>query len=165
MSIEEDLRVLLSTYPVGDYLIETIEISHSLFTQTFYFTREPLGITAFIEGGIETDFVGANIEIRLNSTKSDLDQNFSFTFSDLDNALDDQLDLIPLNNTEKIVLKYRSFIASDLSEPAQGPINLEALTVNQEKGVFTIAAGAPQLNWNKTGIIYNYDDFPMLRAL
>lgn len=165
MAIEDELRVLLATYPVGEYLIDTIELSHSLFSKTYYLTRELAGIIANIEGGAAKAFIGSNIEITLNSTKSDLDQNFSFTIQDLENVLDDELENIPLDNTEDIVLTYRGFISSDLSEPAEGPIALETIGVSQEKGRFTIAAGAPQLNWNKTGVIYSYDDWPMLRAI
>lgn len=165
MSLEDQLREILSTYPAGEYLIDTIEISHSLFSQTYYLTREPLGITATLETAATVDFTGANIEIALNSTKSDLDQNFSFTFSDIENVLDDELDRIPLDNDEKIAMVYRGYISTDLSAPAQGPIRLEVITVSQEKGVFTVEAGAPQLNWSETGIIYNYVDFPTLRAL
>lgn len=165
MTLEEDLRVLLNTYPSGEYMIDTIEVSHPLFSKTYYFTREPLGITATLEDSQLVDFEGINMDIKLNSTKSDLDQNFSFTIPDLDNTLDDELDNIPLDNNDKIVVKYRVYINTNLSGPAQGPILLEALTVSQEKGIFTISAGAPQLNWNKTGIIYDYNTFPMLRAL
>ena len=165
MTLEDELRVLLNTYPVGEYMIETIEISHSLFSKVYYLTREPAGITATLENASIVEFIGTNIDIKLNSTKSDLDQNFSFSMPDLSNTLDDELDRIPLSDSEQITVKYRIYISSDLSGPAQGPINLEALSVSQEKGVFTIAAGAPQLNWNKTGIIYDYDTFPMLRAL
>lgn len=165
MTVEEKLRELLTTYPIGQYSIDTIEISHSLFSQTYYFTREPLGITATLETAVEVDFTGANIEIQLNSRKSDLDQNFSFTFSDIENQLDDELDRIPFDDSEKISMVYRGYLNTDLTEPAQGPVNLEVITVSQEKGGFTVEAGAPQLNWSETGIIYNYVDFPTLRAL
>jgi len=165
MSIEDDLRELLVTYPSGDYMIEAIEISHSLFSQTYYLTIEPLGITATLETAATVDFTGTNIEITRNSTKSDLDQNYSFTIPDLDNVLDDEMGRIPFSDSEDISVKYRAYLASDLTEPAMGPVNLQVVGVNQEKGVFTITAGAPQLNWNKTGIIYDYDTWPMLRAL
>jgi len=165
MALEDDLRVLLNTYPAGEYMIETIEISHPLFSKVYYLTREPAGIIATLEDMQVVNFVGTNIDIKLNSTKSDLDQNFSFTMPDLNNELDDELDRIPLDDSDKIVIKYRVYINTDLSGPAQGPVLLEALSVSQEKGIFTISAGAPQLNWNKTGIIYDYDTFPMLRAL
>lgn len=165
MTTEEKLRVLLTTYPQGDYIIETIEISHSKFNQVFRFTREPDGVNAWIETGATVFFEGANFEPKLNSTKSDLDQNFSFTISDIENQLDDNLELIPLDDDEKISIIYRAYNASDLSGIGDGPYRLEAINVAQEKGIFTVTAGAPQLNWSKTGIIYDYDTFPMLRAL
>ena len=165
MSTKEKLRVLLTTYPQGDYIIETIEISHSLFNQVFRFTREPDGINAWIETGQTVFFEGTNFDLRLNSTKSDLDQNIGITISDIENKLDDNLDLIPLDNDEKISVIYRAYNASDLTGIGDGPYRLEAVNVAQEKGLFTVTAGAPQLNWSKTGIIYDYDTFPMLRAL
>jgi len=165
MSVEDDLREYLTSYNAGIVYFETIEIYHPLFSKKYYLTREPLGITATLENGQQVDFEGANIEIALNSTKSDLDQNFSFSFSDIENALDDELDRIPFDDTTKITMAYRAFLSSNLTEPAQGPVALEVITVSQEKGVFTVEAGAPQLNWSKTGITYNYQDFPTLRAL
>ena len=120
MSLEDDLRVLLSTYPVGEYSIDTLEISHPLFSKVYYLTPEPLGITATLEAAQVVDFMGVNIGIDRNSTKSDLDQNFSFTLPDLTNELDDELDRIPLDNTDNIIVKYRVYINTDLSGPAQG---------------------------------------------
>lgn len=168
MTTEEKLKILLATYPKGKHLIDTLEISHSLFTQIFYFTREPFGVTASIpdgEGGFEeVDFVGVNFEPVLNQRKSDLDSDFTFTLADPDNQIDDELDLIPLDNTEKIVVTYRSYNSDDLSEAGETH-RLEVLNVSQEKGVFTISCGVPQLNWQQTGIIYSYDVFKPLRAL
>ena len=64
MTLEEELRVLLSTYPAGEYMIETIEVSHPLFSKIYYFTREPLGITAALETLQVVDFDGINIDIK-----------------------------------------------------------------------------------------------------
>lgn len=170
MTIQEDkLRELYTTYPAGKYQVDTLEISHSLFTERFFFTREPFGLTDVtitnVGGGTEqVDFVGANFEPVLNQKKSDLDSNFAFTLADPENRLDDELDLIPLDNTEKISVVYRSYNSDDLT--GEGELfRLEVLNVNQQKGVFTIDCGVPQLNWQQTGIRYEYDVFPMLRAL
>ncbi len=167
MTTEEKLRELLASYPKGKYQIDTLEISHSLFTQTFYFTREPEGITATItnlnETTEEVDFVGTNFEPVLNERKSDLNSDFAFTLADPDNLLDDQLDLIPLNDEEPILVIYRVYNSDDFSK--EGEIHrLEVLNVNQDKAVFTIETGVPQLNWQSTGIIYDYDTFSPLRA-
>lgn len=158
MTQREDLRVLLNTYEQGDYIIETVEILG------YAFTKEPGGILATLENGRERYFEPANFQSNLNSQKADLDQNFSFTFSDVDNLLDDELDKIPLDSGS-FTLTYRTYNSFDLSEPSDGPYLLSVIDVSQELGVFTIQAAAPQLNWSETGEIYSFDVFPMLLAL
>ncbi len=71
MSVEDDLREYLTSYNAGIVYFETIEIYHPLFSKKYYLTREPLGITATLENGQQVFFEGANIEIALNSTKSE----------------------------------------------------------------------------------------------
>jgi len=164
MTAAEKLRIILTTYPKGIYTIDTLEITHSLFTERFLFTREPSGITATLETGEVVNFIGINIEYELNQKRADLDANFSFTMADPDNLLDDQLDLIPFDNTEPILTSYRAYNSDDLLEPS-AIYHLQVLNVSQKKGLFTIECGAQQLNWSATGKIYDYDTFPMLRAL
>lgn len=164
MSTADKLKALLVSYPRGEYQIDTLTISHSLMSQTYYLTREPEGITATLEDTTVINFEGAQIELKLNQTKEDLDQNFQFTFPDLENILDDELDRIPLDNDEPIAVTYRAYISTDLSYPAI-KYDLDVLDVSQAKGAFTLTCGVSQLNWRQTGITYNYDDFPMLRAL
>jgi hypothetical protein len=164
MSTANKLREMLVSYPRGEYTIDTLTISHPLLTQTYYLTREPDGVTATLENAAVVNFVGMQIDLQLNSTKDDLDQNFQFTMPDLDNALDNELQRIPYDNGTPIAVVYRAYISTDLSAPA-AVYALEVLDVSQKKGAFTLSCGVSQLNWRQTGITYNFDDFPMLRAL
>lgn len=160
----ERLKQMMIHYPRGQYSIDTLEISHSQMSKVYYLTREPMGITANLESGVQVDFTPTQINLSLAHTKQNLDQNFSFTLPDVTNELDDEMDRIDLSSSEPISLIYRSYINIDLSEPAV-IFKLQILSITQEKGIFTIQAGAPQFNWDQTGIIYSYDQFPMLRAL
>lgn len=164
MTPAERLRIILTTYPKGIYTIDTLEISHSFFTQRFLFTREPTGIDATLETSEDVSFIGINFEPVLNAKRSDLDVNFAFTLPDPENKLDDELDRLPLNNDEPIKIVYRAYNSDDFSEPA-AVFRLQVLNVNQQKGIFTIECGVQQLNYNKTGEIYSYDRFTPLRAL
>jgi len=164
MTTAEKLREMLIAFPKGEYVIETLEISHSLMSQTYYLTREPFGITATTENGDVVAFTGTSINMELNQTKEDLDQNFNFTFPDLNNVIDDELDRIPYDNQEPIVVIYRQYINTDLTWPAIF-YNLNVTAVTQSKGVCGLACGVSQLNWRRTGITYNLTDFPMLRAI
>jgi len=167
VTTEEKLRIMLATYPVGQYQIDTLEITHSLFSERFLFTREPGGITATLtnlNGSTEeVDYTGINFEPVLNRRKADLDSNFAFTLADPENQLDDELASIPFDDSEDILVTYRAYFSDDLTSEAEIH-RLKVLKVNQEKGIFTIECGVPQLNWRKTGIIYDYDTFKPLRA-
>jgi hypothetical protein len=164
MTQEENIRFILNSYPNGSYIIQTVEISHPDFSQVYYLTDESEIVTATIESGLEVDFLPTNFEASLSSAKNDLDQNFAFSISDVDNKLDDELSRIPLDNTENIVFIYRAYSSDDLSGAGYGAFKLQVFDVAQKVGSFTVTAGAKQLNWSKTGKIYDYDSFPMLRA-
>jgi len=38
-------------------------------------------------------------------------------------------------------------------------------SISQEKGIFTLRTGVPDLNSDQTGEIYDLDTFPMMRSL
>lgn len=165
MSTESLLREMLNTYPRGSFSVDTLSIHHPLISQSYYFTREPAGLIAYLEDEVtQVTYVGTQIQLQLQQTKEDLDQNFSFTFPDIDNKLDDELDNIPLSDTTPIQVIYRSYVNTDLSSPSV-KYDLEVVDISQAKGAFTLTCGVSQMNWNRTGITYNFDDFPMLRAL
>jgi hypothetical protein len=160
----EKLKEMLISYPKGIYSIDTLEISHPSITQTYYLTREPMGISAYLETGELIDFEGTSIGLELSQHKEDLDQNFKFTFPDLNNTFDDEMDRIDYNDTESISVIYRQYISNDLSYPAI-KYSLEVTDISQTKGIVTLGCGVSQLNWKRTGLTYNLQDFPMLKAI
>ena len=64
MTTQEKLRILLTTYPSQDYIIDTLELSHSQFSQSYYFTREVFRrvITATTETGQTVTFQGVKYD-------------------------------------------------------------------------------------------------------
>ena len=95
---------------------------------------------------------------------NDLDQTVSFTIADPDNILDSELDRIPLGDPESPMLAYSVYISENLDEPAIYNEYVVGSTP-QKKGVFTVKAGAPDLNLDQTGEIFDFDRFPPLRSL
>lgn len=158
------LREMHNSYPRGEYAFETLEISHPLMSQSYYFTPDSTNHTATLEDATIVEFISMPIQLSLNQTKEDLDQNFSFTFPDLDNVLDDEMESIPLNDPTPISVIYRQYISTDTSAPAI-KYALSILDISQSKGAFTMTCGVKQLNWRQTGELYTFDRFPMLRAL
>lgn len=165
MAVIDDYKKLLSSQPENKRLYETIEITHTGLTQDYFFVRdsEDLLVTdPAVGGGV---FTAANIENANSlSNNTDLDQTASFTISDVNNILNDELDNIDIGNTEIPLLKYRVYHSDTLSTPAEGPIEYEIESISQKKGVFTIKTSVPKLNERGTGIAYNLTDFPLLRG-
>ena len=55
-------------------LYETLEISHSALTRSYYIISEPGGKTYPDEHGIDIDYQGVNFKISKNTSSDDLDE-------------------------------------------------------------------------------------------
>ena len=147
--------------------LETLEISHSAFTQTYYVVRNAVkGLTATLETSEEVDFVYYPLKIKPLGTKDDLDQSMNITFGDLGEVLPTELDAVSdaMGFSEKPIVKYRCYRSDDLTEPLLGPIILEVTAFSFTKQGSSFDAKAPSLNLNRTGELYKLARFPMLRG-
>lgn len=164
MSDEYDAYVnFLNSNPENDQLFECLIIAHSLFTKTYNLVFDSKEFTANSPDGIETTFAPANIRSTNAANNNDLDQLATFTIEDLDNILDDELDRLPLGNTENPVATYCIYTKS-FDDPADFVV-YDVNSVPQKAGAFTLSCGAPKLNVNETGEKFDFDRFPMLRGL
>ena len=156
---------LRSTSHIVQY--ETIELYHPDFSQTYRIVRNCVdGLTAITELGDEVEFMYRPIMISNRGIREDLDQALEISFGDVGTVLPTELDRVrEADNFEtKPTLLYRTYRSDELDYPLFGPLRLEVqnLAFNEE-GV-TISATAPMLNVTKTGEIYQFERFPMLRG-
>lgn len=146
-------------------LIELIEISHPSLTETFLLTPTPEPVSLTLENGSTITPRPVNMSVKKSSSRDDLDERFTFTISDIYGQLNDQADLIPLDDQTPVTLTYRGFISSDTSEPSEGPYILQISSMTQTTdGAVSLEAQSPSLVVNRTGELYTYDRFPMLRG-
>jgi len=146
---------------------ETLEISHSEFSQVFYAVRnDKNGMTATLENASEVTFVHVPMRITPVETRETLDFGIKIEFGDLGEILPQELDLLAAGSgfVEKPVVKYRTFRSDDLTAPMFGPVTLEIDSITFAKDGAFFVAKAPSLNINKTGERYSLDRFPMLRG-
>ncbi len=146
--------------------LETIELSHSDFTQTYRVVRNATnGITATTEGGASVAFTYYPLAIDAGETRENLDQSFKITLGDLGEILPAELDAVATADgfDEKPVLIYRTYRSDVLTAPLYVvTLEVESFTFNEQGAVFE--AKAPSLNINKTGETYTFARFPMLRG-
>lgn len=160
----EAYRKLLASRPENERYFECITLSHSKFSKTYYLIADSLPLVAKIPSGATVTFEPASMAPSDAAISNDLTQAVSFTIADPDNTLDSELDRIPLGDQESPVVAYSIYAAGYLDEPAQYNEYIIS-SVPQKKGVFTVKAGAPDLNSDQTGEIFDFDRFPPLRSL
>jgi len=164
LDLESRLIVFLASAPQTVHPVQTIEISHSAMTNVWHLWREPYVGTTVVDGVART-MEPCNIEIKLAGSAGHLDQKFDIRLGLVD-AMDlfrEQVDLIPIDTTEKATLIYREFLSDDLTQP-QATARLQVENVTWAKGAASISAVSPRLNITRTGESYNPREIPMLRG-
>lgn len=164
IEIESRLKVLLASVPRDIHAINTLEISHSALSQTYYFWREPRIDNITTEDGVRV-VQPVNFDIKPASDEGDLDQKFEIRIDtvDIEDEFREQMDLIPVNTAEKIICVYRVYISDDLTDVV-ARYALQVEEISYEIGAASITAVAPRLNSTRTGELFTTRDVPMLRA-
>lgn len=164
LDLEARLRVFLASAPQTIRAIPTLQISHPAMTQTFYLWRERTAGTITTEDGPRT-VLPMNFEVKLAGSQQNLDQNFEIRIdtTDREDALREQLDLIPLSTQDRIRVVYREYLSDDLAD-VLARAELQAVSLSFQIGAATLLAVSPRLNMTRTGELYSTRDVPMLRG-
>jgi hypothetical protein len=149
-SVIDAYKRKLASNPDGQMDFDTVEIT-------------PL--TATLETGELVTFEPTPMEVAEGGNNNDTDQQASFTLPDVGNLLDDEISRLPFSNEVAPVFTFRSFVSTDLSYPARGPVTYDLQTLTQSKGVFTADVGVPRLNERQTGILMTPQEIPLLRGV
>lgn len=165
IDIEQQLREFLASAPQTKYMIEVVSIAHSALTKTYHLWKEPTDGAVVDESSNTLIMQSTNINIALAGSPDNLDQKFTISIdtTDPENVLRKELDRIALNTTEKIILTYRAYLSDDLTEP-QAVQRLQVESITYTRGVAALSAVAPKLNVTRTGELYTFSRFPMLRG-
>lgn len=147
----------------GVVRLDTIEISHPDFSQTYRLVRNaPAGITA--DGD---DYEYCPMRVLPIASTDDLVQALSITLGDVGEIIAKEIEAVWEANgmNERPTLTYRAFRSDDLAAPIAGServLEIASVTTTREGASFE--AQAPELNASRTGILYALEDFPMLRG-
>lgn len=163
--IEGRMRTFLASAPPVQRSIQTLEIRHSQMAQVYYLWREPYYGTITLENESSVSVRPVNMDIRIAGNETHLDQSFDIVIdtTDADDELRSALDEIPIDTTERVQLVYREYLSDDLDTP-QIIARLQVENIVYRKGAAKLSAVTPRLNVTRTGEIYSYRKFEMLRG-
>lgn len=163
-TVKTAYRKKLASNPDGEIDVATVELYHPSFSERYFLVVDQVPLTANLENGTVQLFEPTNASIKGAANNADMSQSATFTFADPLNQLDDELDRIPLDSDVLPTLTFRTYLLSDLSYPAWGPVEYEAQDINQGKGTFTASVSAPRLNNKATGLIVTPALCPLIRG-
>lgn len=165
IDLESRLRVFLASAPQNIRSIMTVQISHSALTRTYHLWREPVAGLVTIEDGSEVQMQPLNIDIKLAGSEGNLDQQFNILLdlTDIEDEFREEMDRVPIDTEEKIIVVYREYLSDDLTD-LQAVVSLQVESISYQIGSATLSAVSPRLNVSRTGEIYAPREVPMLRG-
>lgn len=163
LDIEQRLREFFASAPQTVHRIETLEISHSAMSKTYYLWREPFAGEITTEDGVQTA-QPLNFQAKIAGSEGHLDQVFEIPLdtTDVEDDFRKEMDLVPLDTTERVRLVYREYLSDDLTDVLSRSV-LQVESVVYSLGAAKITAVSPRLNVTSTGERYTPRDAPMLR--
>lgn len=141
--------------------LECVEISHPSFAKTYRFVRND--VNGIIAGG--QSYAYQPMSINRSTVSNDLEQSLAITLADMSDDFSKAIKRIYQSTNANVRPKctFKVFRDDDLSSPMINLQTLEIKAVSKDsKGLATFDAAAPELNGNRTGIVYAVEDFPLL---
>ncbi|WP_286938879.1 DUF1833 family protein [Achromobacter sp. UBA4530] len=148
--------------------LQTLEISQPSFSQVWRLQshyRE--GFWARLETGEQAFFQYVPMRLRPLEERANLDFGLTVTLGDLGEILPDEIQRARSAGTLRTnppTVKYRAYRTDNLEEPMFGPVSLQARQIARSEDGAKFSATAPEVNANKTGVLYRTDVYPMLQG-
>ena len=163
MTVPDDLARIYASAPTDDSYIETIELAHPLFSQTWYLTTEPYAFAGSLEDGTAVSFEPFPFSVQLPGQSGQGQQDLVLAVDNVDRSILDELERANADPTQLITATYRVFTRSDPAAPA---LVLPALAIADVAATATQISGTASrtdvLNRPFPASIYTVEQFPGL---
>lgn len=143
MALSNELKEIYSSNPKEVRSYETVQLSHSLFSKTFYFVIDDTSHEWELEDTSVVTFEAFPLSIRLPEVGS-TQQDISFVFSNVGREAMPELELAAENIEEPIKLTYRVYI-DGYATPQTTAINLVLTSIVADNYSITAIATRPNL--------------------
>lgn len=165
LSPEEQMRIFWASAPQNKRAIPTFQISHSLLTRTYYYWTEPYPDNVTLDTSAVVRMAPANVGVKFADSENSLEQNYTFTFdlTDSQDIFRNEMDRVPIDTREKLVIVYREYLSDNLTVvQRQVTLLVVKIAYNQAGASFTCVT--PRGNLTYTGEPFTPHEIPMLRG-
>lgn len=163
-----DYNAFFLNSPSSAVQLDTLEIAHPSFSQTFWLVRNKSdGLTATLETDASQFFEYVPFALIESPIDETLEYELRIALGDLSQIMPPEVDRMVAAGTIKTppTVTFRRFTSDDLSAPMVGPIALEMVEPTVTFEGMTFVARPRSANRVSTGLIYNFQQFPTARGL
>lgn len=164
MAISDELRHVYASAPSGSRYVETLELAHSAFPQTFYINNAQQVWNFQIASGVTIVFNPVPFKIILPTIDGKGQQDLQIAVDNVGRDAMDALELAAAQPLENIHVCVRIYLNVANSLPQNEPplrLSLSEIEVTKEAIIGT-ATRADTLNRSFPSYIYRTDNFPGL---
>lgn len=147
--------------------LQLVELVHPQLSTAYRFVRNArAGVVVTHEDTTVRSYTYLPLKVEQLGTRDDMDVGLKVHFGDLGVTLPREFDNIAAADGFDVypTLRYRIYRSDDLTLPLFGPLELSVTRVSFNGSGCVMEARAQRLNINKTGLVYRFETFPMLRG-
>jgi len=148
MALSDELKKIYSSNPAGERYYDTVEISHSLFSKTYYMVQDADSHNWKLEDNSTVTFEAFPFSIRLPQV-GDVQQDIAFIFDNVGREAMPELEAAAELITEPIKLVYRAYIDGSVL-PQTSAISLFLTNIVADN--YTISAVATRTDLYKRSV-------------
>ncbi len=141
MALSQALQEVYSSNTLDIRAYDTIELSHSMFSQTFYLIQDDVPHNLELEDATVVEFVPFGFSMNL-PVKGSNQQDVGLVFENVAQIGIKELELAAENIKENIVCKYRAYIDGDDTPQS----SLELALTNVSADPFKITSNASRIS-------------------
>lgn len=163
MTISPALQRLYASAPEGERILETLELRHPRFSQSFFLTNAALPFSARLETGALVDFQTLPFTAKRPGASPGGNQDLVLVIDNVDRQIITELERAAQDPTQRISVVYRAYASSDLTAPGSDPIALSLSDVSANASrVEGTASRTDVLNRRFPAVLYEIGLFPGL---
>lgn len=158
------LRRAFNSAPNDEQIIETLELSHSMFSKTWYLASNSTAPTPYgLETGAQVLFQPLPFTVKLPNSDAQGGQTLSISLANAGREMVQEIEAAATKPDERIVVVYRVYLLSDLSYPQNLPIRLSLDSIAMTDEAIQAQAGRSDvLNFKFPNKTYVAQQFPGL---
>ena len=166
MPVTSEIKRIYASAPTDAYIVQTFELSHSEFSQTWYINDDDKDWNFTIDspGNTPVNFLSCPFQVKLPTNNTEGGQELQFVIANLGKTFIDEIEAAILVPTEQIAAIYRIYVNQENSVQQNEPVLQMAITNVVIDNAF-ISAEATRfeiLNRKFPTVIYTTDFFPGL---